>query len=520
MKVVTSGQMRQIEVRSVKAGVSTDALMENAGLGVAERVRHHLGRLEGVSVALMIGPGNNGGDGLVTARHLHAWGASVSVFLCLQRKADDRNLAIVKSKGVAVYDATTDGGIAQLRETLAQASMVVDAVLGTGHSRPIGRRLGEALRQVTLAKAERPGLTVLALDVPSGLDADTGSVDPECPVADITISLGHPKRGLYEFPGAALAGRVEVEDIGLPAGLDGDVDLELMTHSWARAALPDRPLSAHKGTFGRALLVAGSRNYVGAPYLAAAGALRVGAGLVTLAVPESIQPSVAARTAEPTYVPLPESSPGVLSPQAVERIIESLPNYDALLVGCGMGQAVSTIEMLEKLLYSGARLPPTIVDADGLNFLALSQDHGWWERFSSQAIVTPHPGEMSRLVGSTDQSDVGDRVAAAGDAAAKWGKVVVLKGPFTVVASPGGHAILSPFANPGLATAGTGDILAGVIVGLLAQGLDIGSAAALGVYLHGAAGERVRDQLGDTGMLASDLLPELPRAIKDLRVGG
>ena len=376
MKVVISAQMRQIETLSAKAGVSTDTLMENAGLGVAERVRDHLGRVEGVSVALLIGPGNNGGDGLVTARHLHAWGASVSVFLCIQRKADDRNLAMVKSNGVAVYEATTDGGIAQLRETLAKASMVVDAVLGTGRSRPIAGTLGEALGAVTLAKADRPELTVLALDIPSGLDADTGSVDPGCPVADITISLGHPKRGLYELPGAAHAGRVDVEDIGLPPGLDGDVDLELMTRSWARASLPDRPLSAHKGTFGRALLVAGSRNYVGAPFLAAAGALRVEAGLVTLAVPESIQTAVAARAAEPTYLPLPESSPGALSPQASELIIESLPNYDALLVGCGLGQADSTMQMLDRLLYSGARLPPTIVDADGLNFLARAQDPG------------------------------------------------------------------------------------------------------------------------------------------------
>lgn len=520
MKVVTSAQMRQIETLSAKAGVSTDTLMENAGLGVAERVRDHLGRVEGVSVALLIGPGNNGGDGLVTARHLHAWGASVSVFLCIQRKADDRNLAMVKSNGVAVYEATTDGGIAQLRETLAKASMVVDAVLGTGRSRPIAGTLGEALGAVTLAKADRPELTVLALDIPSGLDADTGSVDPGCPVADITISLGHPKRGLYELPGAAHAGCVDVEDIGLPPGLDGDVDLELMTRSWARASLPDRPLSAHKGTFGRALLVAGSRNYVGAPFLAAAGALRVEAGLVTLAVPESIQTAVAARAAEPTYLPLPESSPGALSPQASELIIESLPNYDALLVGCGLGQADSTMQMLDRLLYSGARLPPTIVDADGLNFLARAQDPGWWERFSTQAIVTPHPGEMSRLVGSTDQGDEGDRVAEAGDAAARWGKVVVLKGPFTVVASPDGHAMLSPFANPGLATAGTGDVLAGAILGLLAQGLDLATAAALGVYLHGAAGERVRDRLGDTGMLASDLLPELPLAIRALKANG
>ena len=517
MKIVTSKQMRLVEERSQQAGVGTDALMENAGLAVAERIRHHLGGIEGVPVVILVGPGNNGGDGLVAARHLHAWAASVAVYLYQGHPTGDQKLADLRRQGVPIVDASADGGLARLAEALQSAHMAVDALLGTGRSRPIEGRLREVLLELARAKSQRPELSILALDLPSGLDADTGAVDPVCPAADITVTLGYPKVGLYTFPGAERAGRVEVVDIGVPAGLDGDIHLELMTRAWAGAALPPRPLSAHKGTFGRTLMVAGSRQYVGAASLAATAAQRAGAGLVTIAIPQSLQMAVAAKAAEPTYLPLSESEPGVVSPEAADQILEHLPSYDSLLVGCGMGQAPPTIEMLERLLYSGASLPPTVVDADGLNFLARSQQPGWWEKFPSQAIVTPHPGEIGRLMGGSIEAVQEDRIAKATESAVRWNKVTVLKGPYTVVAFPSGQVMLSPFANPGLATAGTGDVLAGAIAGLLAQGLSLEVAAALGVYVHALAGEKVRDDLGETGMLASDLLVALPRAIKGLR---
>jgi NAD(P)H-hydrate epimerase len=519
MKIVTSQQMRRIEERSQQAGVGTNTLMESAGLAVAKRVRHHLGTVEEIPVVVLVGPGNNGGDGLVAARHLHAWGARATVYLCHERQASDPNLAILREKGVHILYASGDDGLAWLRETLGPARMAVDAVLGTGRSRPIDGILRNVLLELATAKDSRPELCILALDLPTGLDADTGAVDPVCPTADITVALGYPKVGLYMFPGAEHTGRVEVVDIGVPPGLDGDVRLELMTPAFARATLPARPLSAHKGTFGRALVVAGSASYVGAAYLASAAAARSGAGLVTLAIPRSLQMGVAARAAEPTYIPLPEYSPGVPSPDAAALIHESLSSYDSLLVGCGMGRAPATDEMLERLLFSGAPLPPTVIDADGLNFLAGSQHPGWWEKIPSRAIVTPHPGEMARLTSDSIHNVETDRVGKATESAVKWDKVVVLKGAHTVVAFPSGQAMLSPFANPGLATAGTGDVLAGTITGLLAQGLSLEDGAALGVYLHGLAGERVRDDLGETGMIASDLLGALPRAIKGLGPG-
>jgi len=519
MKIVTAEQMRRIEARSEEAGVSTDTLMENAGLQFAVRVRDHVGDVSGAGVVVLVGPGNNGGDGLVAARRLHVWGAKVTVYLCGPRSGDDANLTAVGRLGLPVIKAANDTEYTRLREALGTANVAIDSILGTGRSRPIEGVVREVLAALSDARAARPDLTIVALDLPTGLNSDTGEIDPACIAADLTMTLGYPKRGLFVYPGAGLTGRVETLDIGVPPGLDGDVDLELMTDAWAADTLPVRSPSSHKGTFGRTLIVAGSGRYVGAASLAASAAGRVGAGLVTVAIPRSLQAAVAAGAPEPTYIPLPESSYGEPAEEAAELILEALPAYNSLLVGCGIGQSDAVAHLMERLLYSDAALPPTVVDADGLNFLAWSQAPGWWERMPRPAVVTPHPGEMARLAGDPVAELQRDRVASATDAAGRWSKTVVLKGAHTVVAAPDGTAMLSPFANPALASAGTGDVLAGAIAGLLAQGLDLQSASALGVYLHGAAGERVRDALGDAGLLASDLLTALPRAIKKINAG-
>jgi NAD(P)H-hydrate epimerase len=362
----------------------------------------------------------------------------------------------------------------------------------------------------------RPDIRVVALDLPTGLDADTGKAYPICDPADVTVALGYPKAGFFAFPGAGLVGALDVVDIGIPAGLDDDVSLQLMTPAWAGALLPDRPASAHKGTFGRTLVIAGSRSYIGAASLAATAAGRAGAGLVTIAVPESLVPAIAARAAEPTFLPLSESSPGVVSDDAGTVMLDNMDAYDALLVGCGIGQDPATRRVVERLLYSDRPRPPTVVDADGLNILAMTSD--WWGKFKSVAVLTPHPGEMARLTGEAlDAQLPRDRVADATKSAARWSKTIVLKGAHTVVAAPDGQAMVSPFANPGLASAGTGDVLAGTIAGLLSQGLGMDAAASVGVYVHGASGERVRDDIGDAGMLASDLLPHIPRVVRDLK---
>lgn len=517
MKVVTAEQMRRIEDRSEALGVSKDALMEAAGLAITRRIRRQLAPLTGVPVLLLIGPGNNGGDGLVTARHLHRWGARVSVYICCNRRTPDPKLDIVRGMGVPVITASSDTGLAQLRAALGRAHMVVDAVLGIGSIRPIDGLMRDILVMLAKSKSARPEMCVLAVDVPSGMDADTGAADAVCPAADITLSMGYPKVGHYAYGAASKIGSLEVVDIGLPEGVDNGVPLSLLTAERAKSLLPNRPAAAHKGSFGRAMVVAGSLHYIGAAYLAATAATRTGSGLVTLAVPDAIHMAVASKSVEPTYLPLRTSPDGILRPDAACDVLDALDGYSALLLGCGMGQAEQTQRFIEGVLCSGGRLPPTVVDADGLNTLAKLPN--WWQRFTDDVVLTPHPGEMARLSGKSVGEVQSDRIGIATESAVRWNKVVVLKGAHSVVAFPDGSAVLSQFVNPGLASAGTGDVLAGSIAGLMSQDVSVGDAALLGVYLHGLAGDRVRSRLGDMGMVAGDLLPEFPLAVRALREG-
>ncbi len=512
MKIVTAHQMRRIEARSETAGVSTDTLMENAGLAVARAARRMLGPLAGVPILTLIGPGNNGADGLVTARHLQRWGANVTAYICRERATPDPKLDAAIAAGVPILSAPNDPELSALKAAPSSSHLAIDAILGTGRARPIQGAFKDILAALREARSHNPNLRLLALDLPTGLDSDTGAVDPACVPADLTIALGYPKRGHLAFPGADYTGILQTADIGIPPGLDSDVTLDLIDRALAASALSPRPADSHKGTYGRAMIVAGSRNFLGAAYLAATAATRVGAGLATIAIPESLVPSVASKAIEPTFLPLPESGPGIVSHHAAHIILDALPAYNALLVGCGLGQAPETRRMVETLLLSGADLPPSVIDADGLNTLARIPN--WPELWPADAILTPHPGEMARLTGASARSD---RLATAQRSASAWNKTVILKGAFTVIAAPNGHAALSPYSNPGLATAGTGDVLAGAIVGLLSQGATLSEAASLGVFLHAEAGEKVRSELGDTGMIASDLLPQLPKTIQNLR---
>ncbi len=513
MKILTSDEMHQAEQECARIGITTDILIENAGRAVAEEVRQILGGTSQKHIILLIGPGNNGGDGLVAARHLYDWGAKVSLFLLGQRQEDDPNLKLVRQRGVACYE-----NLDRLSQLLPSAEAVIDALFGTGRSRPLGGVFKQALEQVTGAKMSRPELKIITLDLPSGLDADSGICDPACLYVDHTITLGFPKPGLYNSPGAGRAGQITIVDIGIPEYLVKDAAMELITSEWARSVLPRRPLEANKGSFGRVLVVADSINYIGAAYLACSGAMRVGAGLVTLATASSLQPILAAKLTETTYLPLPESSPGVISDKAAELILNELKNYQALLLGCGLGQSEQIMSFVRSVLFQQELiLPPLVLDADAINTLA--KISGWWQKLTGDAILTPHPGEMARLTGISVAEIQTDRAGTAKRVASDWGKTVILKGAYTVVAASDGRCRISPIANAGLASAGTGDVLAGAIAGLLVQGLNLFDAATLGVWLHAQAGEMVKAELGDTGMIASDLLPVLPKVIKGLKKG-
>lgn len=511
MKLVTSDQMRDIEQRAAAMGLPSTVLMENAGLAVARETKKLLGSVLGRRIVVLVGPGNNGGDGLVAARHLLDWGAEVHLCMPKVRSDPDANLRLVKIRGIQAIDRASEG-VSGLNGVLGLADAVIDAFFGTGKARPLEGLFREVLLKVQEAKARTPALLVIAVDVPSGMDADSGAIDEGCPVADATITLGYPKTGLVAFPGAARTGRLIVADIGIPPELAEEVSVEVITEAKARELLPRRPLDAHKGTFGRVLVVGGSANYIGAACLACEGAIRAGAGLVTLATPRSLHPIVAGKLTEVIYELLPEAETGAVSGEAAETVAQLSLKCDVLLLGCGLGQSEAAGWFMKYLLSSLKDPPPLVVDADGLNLVSRGTD--WWQKLPADAVLTPHPREMSRLSGLSVEEIQSDRINVAKKTAAKWGKVVALKGAYTVVADPRGMAYVSPWANPGLASAGTGDVLAGVIAGLVAQGVRPAEAAVLGVYLHGKAAEVVRQRSGDMGMAASDLLLNLPIAIK------
>ena len=563
MKIVTVAQMVQIEQAADAAGHSYDAMMELAGRGVAASILRHMQPWETTgSVLVLVGPGNNGGDGLVAARYLREWerGHPVSVYCWKRTSGDDANYAAVGRLGIPIVHAEDDPQFTQLADLARDADVIVDALLGTGVSRPIGgaladllaalhrnigKRAGQQIHAAAAAGAanaldastaaqtlrpvadydflHRPPSTavrlpqIIAVDCPSGLNCDTGALDPAALPADLTVTFANPKSGHFVVDGPGACGRLEIADIGADPHLADDVTLELATPAAVQRLLPVRPADAHKGTFGKALVVAGSLNYTGAAHLACAAAYRAGAGLVTAGVTPSIYPVLAAGLAETTWLLLPEHH-GTLSSQAVQTLSENLAGYAALLIGPGLTQEAEPVRFVQQfLLASSAAMKhiPLVLDADALN--ALAQTENWHDSLPANTILTPHPGEMARLCRCTTADVRVDRIGLARRKSAEWNAVVLLKGAHTVVARPDGFATVLPFANPALATAGSGDVLAGVIVGLLSQGLAPYDAAALGGYLHGLAGELARDDLGEAGVVASDLVARLPLAIRQLR---
>ncbi|MFC2067953.1 NAD(P)H-hydrate dehydratase [Chloroflexota bacterium] len=515
MKIVTADQMRQIDQECSQIGLPTDVLMENSGIAVAKEVKQILANIDKQHILILTGPGNNGGDGLVAASYLHNWGAKITLYLFSQRPADDKNLKQLQEKSVMTVNVAQDETLEKFDEILSSVNAVIDAIFGTGKNRPLHSIIPKALDKVNRAKEKRTALKVIAVDLPSGLNTDTGAVDPACLNADNTITLGFPKWGLFISPGSERAGKITIAEIGIPAYLAEQIPDEIITNDWARSVVPKRPLTANKGNFGKVLTITGSTNYIGAAYLAASGAMRVGAGLVTLATPASLQPIIASKLTEATYLPLPESQPGTISGEAAKLIHKQLDQYNVMLLGCGLGQSQSTARFIKSTLFNLPMKTPLVLDADALNIL--SKIKNWWQDLATEVILTPHPGEMARLTGVLIDAVQSDRVNLAKKLAREWHKTIVLKGAYSIVATPHGHTKVSLLANPGLASAGTGDVLAGAIAGLVAQGLTLLDAAALGVYLHGKAGELVKEKIGDAGMIATDLLSALPLVIKKLK---
>ncbi|MCL4505375.1 MAG: NAD(P)H-hydrate dehydratase [Chloroflexi bacterium] len=553
MDIVSVAQMREIERAADAGGLSYIQMMHNAGTCAAQIIRRRCAGWrvvepgKPVRMLILAGPGNNGGDGLVCAEALHQLSAAqpdetpctVQVYLLKPRAEDDPVFAPLRSSGIFIADAVNDLRLRVLHQMAAHADVIVDALLGTGVSRPIDGILRDilsvmrsAIESARAQSADRPDHQrpiLIALDGVTGMNYDTGALDPSAVPADLTITFHAPKRGHYCYPAAGANGELVVAPIGIECMSAGGMVQDesttanervvLVDRSVVRPALPQRRPNANKGSYGKTLVVGGCSDYSGAPTLAASAAYRVGAGLVTLAVPRAIQPVSAVLCREATFVTL-YGTADFLSPEAlplIAKVVSSLDHRHAVIIGPGMGQDRSTRAFLVSLLdllrqkEGGARL---VVDADALNHLATLPE--WRSLLPPGSILTPHPGEMARLTGSSVADIQADRIGNALRYARRWGHTVVLKGAHTVAAHPQNGGAVLPYANPALAVAGTGDVLAGCIGGMLAQGLEPFQAACCGASLHAMAGEQWRQQHGSSGLLAGDLLALLPDALHSL----
>ncbi len=511
MRVATASQIAEIDRRTIEEfGIPASTLMERAGQAIANAAMSMLSALDSPRVVVVCGKGNNGGDGLVAARDLRLKGVHVEIILAsaeseLSGEAR-RALEAARRDDIptrAIRDPDAD-------RILSGAALIIDALFGTGFR---GQARGEAAELINAIN--RTGTPVLAVDIPSGVSADTGSADGAAIRAAATITMGLPKVGLLVFPGADLAGSIFVADIGYPGTLSSDssVPTHLVTSEMVRALLPVRRPDSHKGDYGRILIVAGSVGFTGAAVLATQGALRSGAGLVTLAVPKSVYPIIASHVIEGMPTPLQDSQ-GALTAGALKQLQTLLRSSDVVAAGPGLSQAAGVRHVIQGLLGSGK---PMVLDADGLNVTA-----GRAKMLSKAAaplVITPHPGELGRLLDLPATKIQEDRLTAARSAAKRFKCTVLLKGARTVVATSAGEAYIVPTGNPGLATGGMGDVLTGAIASLIGQGLDPISAAYCGAYLHGLAADLIASERGMAGMLASEVADHLPVAIERIRRG-
>lgn len=534
MLLINSQQARELDQGAQTLGIPAIALMEAAAAKaavVAARMLADGGHIAGgARVVVLAGRGNNGGDGFALARHLRALGCEVSVFLCAGGEGlppqAGANLSVWRDSGGDLVDLSA-GEASWHRLTSAMASgprLVVDAMLGIGQDRPPADGIARAIRLVAADQMRPP---VLALDVPTGLNASTGTVyDPVLP-ADLTVTFGFAKLGLFTGRGREVAGRVVLAAIGLPPIAAGAVEpvVELFTAADAARLIEPRPAALHKGDAGRVLVVAGSPGMTGAAALAGLGALRGGAGLVHIAAPASARCTIAASLREALTSPLVEGTSGGLAAAASRAVRDLATAADAMVLGPGLGGIEATVGAVRSLV--GELHTPLVLDADGLNaFAGRAALIGRRSGVGSPLVLTPHPGEAARLLDWTVAAVESDRLNAAREIARVTQGICLLKGSGTVIAAPEGVAYVIPAGNPAMATGGAGDVLAGLIAALWAYGLDRPGCvrepaqhvrafelAALGAYLHAVAGDLAVDDLGPVGLRASDIADRVPAAV-------
>ncbi|MFH1569011.1 MAG: NAD(P)H-hydrate dehydratase [Gemmatimonadota bacterium] len=508
-KLVTGAQMSQIDRCAIEEfGVPGAELMERAGGCVVETIRDHCGGLEGLAVGVVCGKGNNGGDGYVVARLLHASGVPVRVLAVtpLDQASGDaaHHLGRLRAAGVEPEVLSPERGAA----ALAGCDLVVDAILGTGLRGGASGSAAAAIEQVN-----RAGRPVVAVDVPSGVEADSGLVHGPAVRAQFTVTFGLPKVGHLFYPGRSYCGSLHLVDIGLPARALEMCPCRdhLITVEAVAEVIPRRAPEAHKGSCGSALVLAGSVGLTGAAALTAEAALVSGAGRVTLGVPESLNDILEVKLTEVMTRPLPEvRRPRCLSLRSLGEVRRLLREADSLALGPGLGRHRETGELVRRLTAEVEL--PCVIDADGLHALA------GWPGLAGGAhpnlVLTPHAGEFARLSGLEVETILAARVERARQFAQGAGLTLLLKGAPTVVAAADGRIFVNPTGNAGMATAGSGDVLTGLVAGLLAQGLEPLEAACAGAYIHGSAGDRARERLGEWGMKAGDIGAEIPAAMR------
>jgi len=514
MKVTTAEQMQSLDQAAINEfGIPGIVLMENAGRGTVEIITREFGEPAGKLVSVFAGPGNNGGDGLVIARHLHKHGARPHVFLLVEPeklKGDAAtNLGIAQKMSIPVHPVLSIDDLNNLEDQLGRSRLVIDAIFGTGLTREVTGHFAEAIKRINMFSCP-----VVAVDIPSGLNSDTGLPLGQCVQADLTVTFGLAKVGQVVQPGARYVGNLEVVDIGIPdeAVQQVGIGMEVLARQELANWIPARQATDHKGTFGHLLILAGSAGKTGAAILSALGALRSGIGLVTLCVPHDLNAIFEASLLEAMTIPLPNSS-HVLSVNDFDLVTRSMEGKQAVVIGPGLGTAKETAELIVRIYRESSQ--PLVVDADGLNILA--QEQTVLQNPAGVRILTPHPGEMARLIGGTAKDVQADRQQVAAQFAKEKGVFVVLKGANTVIASPEGRIAVNPTGNAGMATGGMGDVLSGLIGSLLAQGLSPWQAACLGVYVHGLAGDNLAAATGiGFGYLAGDLANELPLAFQEM----
>lgn len=511
MKIALTEEMRQMDkLATEKYHIPTAILMENAGRAVMDVVNETLGGLEGKTVCVLAGSGNNGGDAFAAARHLMNHGVRVGIFSVgepAHLSADAaQNFEICKALDIPVYDLKGEHDWDRLKLWLSISDAAVDGLLGTGFEGKLREPYEKAITMMNDAS-----IPVISIDIPSGVNAETGEAETAVAAA-VTVTFGLPKTGQFFCPGEAFTGRLVVDDISLPPQLLNDKGImqEYLDDAMAKALLPVRPMDVHKGSCGRVLVVAGSRGMTGAASLAAEAVLRAGAGISTLAAANSISELLASKLTEVMIRPLPELRPGVLGTEAVEPLKKYAADFDVALIGPGMGRDPQTGQLVREFVKAAEI--PTVIDADGLFA---------WQGFTHElkgightVIMTPHLGEMAGLLGVTVSELRSNLINQCRTAAANWNVILVVKSECTIIVYPDGRIFFTSKGNAGMATAGSGDVLAGTIAGLMKQTAPE-EAPLLGVYLHGAAGDLAAEELGD-GLLAGDILRNLAKARKKL----